>query len=61
MSQNVRIDLSYKGTSFRGFAENSGVRTVAGVLRSALEQVLGGSIPLNVAGRTDAGVHALRQ
>ena len=61
MSQNVRIDLSYKGTSFRGFAENNGVRTVAGVLRSALEQVLGGSIPLNVAGRTDAGVHALRQ
>ena len=60
-AQNIRIDLTYKGTRFRGFAENPGVRTVEGELRSALQQVLGQSVDLAVAGRTDAGVHALGQ
>ena len=60
-TQNIRIDLTYKGTGFRGFAENPGVRTVEGELRSALQQVLGQSVDLAVAGRTDAGVHALGQ
>ena len=60
-AQTVRIDLAYKGTHFRGFAENPDVRTVGGELRSALEQVLGGTVELTVAGRTDAGVHATGQ
>tara|TARA_B100000902_G_scaffold368635_1_gene392136 strand:- start:697 stop:1476 length:780 start_codon:yes stop_codon:yes gene_type:complete len=60
-AQTVRIDLAYKGTDFRGFAENPGVRTVGGELRSALEQILGETIELTVAGRTDAGVHATGQ
>ena len=60
-ARTLRIDLSYKGTEFRGFAENPGVRTVGGELRQALETVLGEEIELTVAGRTDAGVHALGQ
>ena len=60
-AQTVRIDLAYKGTHFRGFAENPGVRTVGGQLRSALEQILGETVELTVAGRTDAGVHATAQ
>lgn len=60
-SVRVRLDLSYDGTDFRGFAENAGVETVAGALRTALERVLGVRVELTCAGRTDAGVHARSQ
>ena len=59
--QTVRLDLAYRGTGFRGFAANEGVRTVAGDLSAALERILGESPVLTVAGRTDAGVHATAQ
>ncbi|WP_419842664.1 tRNA pseudouridine(38-40) synthase TruA [Candidatus Poriferisodalis sp.] len=59
--RTVRLDVRYRGTAFRGFAANAGVRTVAGELSAALEQVLGESPALTVAGRTDAGVHATGQ
>jgi tRNA pseudouridine38-40 synthase len=57
----VRVDLAYHGARFHGFAENPGVRTVAGVLRVALEKVLGHTVELTGAGRTDRGVHARGQ
>ena len=59
--RTVRLDLSYRGTGFRGFAANEGVRTVAGELSTALERILGEAPALTVAGRTDAGVHATGQ
>ncbi|WP_419909833.1 tRNA pseudouridine(38-40) synthase TruA [Candidatus Poriferisodalis sp.] len=59
--RTVRLDLAYRGTAFRGFAANEGVRTVAGDLGAALERILGESPVLTVAGRTDAGVHATAQ
>ncbi len=59
--RTVRLDLAYRGTGFRGFAANAGVRTVAGDLNAALERVLGRAPTLSVAGRTDAGVHATAQ
>lgn len=57
----VRLDVAYDGAPFRGFAENAGVRTVAGDLRAALERVLRQPVSLTCAGRTDAGVHARGQ
>ena len=59
--RTVRLDLAYRGTGFRGFAANKGVRTVAGELSAALERILGEAPVLTVAGRTDAGVHAIGQ
>jgi len=59
--ERIRLLVAYDGTPFRGFAENEGVRTVAGDLRAALESVLGVQVDLAVAGRTDAGVHARGQ
>lgn len=59
--RTVRLDLAYRGTGFRGFAANEGVRTVAGELSAALERLLGEPPVLTVAGRTDAGVHATAQ
>jgi tRNA pseudouridine38-40 synthase len=57
----VRLTLSYDGTSFRGWARQPGQRTIAGILETALQQVLGVIPRLSVAGRTDAGVHARGQ
>ncbi len=56
-----RIDLSYDGRPFRGWARQDGVPTVQGALEEALTTLLGEPIDLTVAGRTDAGVHALGQ
>ncbi len=57
----LRLDLSYDGTDFSGWAAQPGRRTVAGELSAALEILFRRPVPLVVAGRTDAGVHALGQ
>lgn len=59
----IRLDLAYDGTQFSGWAVQPGLRTVCGELVSALQQVLRLNTPpaVVVAGRTDAGVHALGQ
>jgi tRNA pseudouridine38-40 synthase len=59
----LRLDLSYDGTEFSGWAAQPGRRTVAGVLTEALGTLAGDQTPLGltVAGRTDAGVHATGQ
>lgn len=60
----VRLDLSYDGGNFQGWSSQPGHRTVQGELDAALTIIFGrhGPAPqLTVAGRTDAGVHALGQ
>lgn len=63
MTQRIRIDLSYDGTGFSGWAAQPGLRTVEGTLSHALTTLLRAPEPvrLTVAGRTDAGVHARGQ
>ena len=63
-SVRVRLDLSYDGTDFSGWAkQKGGRRTVQGELEDAIRIVLRQPevFPLTVAGRTDAGVHARGQ
>ena len=61
-SIRVRLDLSYDGTGFSGWAAQPSRRTVAGVLTAALARLVAGApLGLTVAGRTDAGVHATGQ
>ena len=57
----VVLRLAYDGAAFCGFAEQPGLRTVAGEVRRALETFLRRPVELTCAGRTDAGVHALAQ
>ncbi|MFJ3899160.1 tRNA pseudouridine(38-40) synthase TruA [Streptomyces sp. NPDC090083] len=61
----VRLDLSYDGTGFSGWARQAGGRrTVQGEVEEALRTVTrSGEVAydLTVAGRTDAGVHARGQ
>ena len=56
-----KLTLEYDGTKYSGWQEQNNARTVAGSLRGAVEDFLGGTIELMGAGRTDAGVHALGQ
>ncbi len=57
----VRLTLAYDGAGFSGWAAQPGLRTVESELSAALERILGDPVSLSVAGRTDAGVHALGQ
>ena len=57
----LRLDIEYDGTGFSGWAAQPGFRTVEGTLREALGSLYAGVDNLAVAGRTDAGVHALGQ
>ncbi|MGH3671766.1 MAG: tRNA pseudouridine(38-40) synthase TruA [Pseudonocardiaceae bacterium] len=56
-----RLDISYDGSGFSGWARQPGRRTVQGVLEDAVATVARIQTTLTVAGRTDAGVHASGQ
>lgn len=67
---NFKLQIEYEGTAYHGWQVQNGVKGNAGylpektiqcVLEGVLEQVLREDIRLIVAGRTDAGVHALSQ
>src|ERR671937_2434015 len=57
----LKLTLEYDGTRFHGWAAQPGLRTVEGIVREGLCSVLPRWGDLGVAGRTDAGVHALGQ
>lgn len=62
-ARRLRLDLSYDGSQFSGWADQPGLRTVQGVLQEWITRVLRLPEPvtLTCAGRTDAGVHARGQ
>ena len=55
----LKLTVEYDGTPFRGWAAQPGLPTVEGALREALRETFSSVDSLAVAGRTDAGVHAL--
>ncbi len=57
-----RLLLEYDGSGFAGWARQPGTRTVQEQVERALAVVLrADAVPVTVAGRTDAGVHAWGQ
>lgn len=59
-----RLDLSYDGTDYNGWAKQAGQPSVQAELLKALTTIFGKSktdFDMRVAGRTDAGVHAAHQ
>ena len=61
VSRWYRLDLEYDGTRFSGWARQPGRRTVEGEVERALETLLRRPVRVQVAGRTDRGVHACGQ
>lgn len=55
----LKLTLEYDGAGFQGFAAQPGRRTVHGELERAIGALWAHDEQLAVAGRTDAGVHAL--
>ena len=53
--------VSYDGQDFAGSQRQLSVRTVQGELETATATLFGSPTPVALAGRTDAGVHALGQ
>jgi tRNA pseudouridine38-40 synthase len=57
----IAVTVAYAGAGFAGFARQPGQRTVQGCLENALSIIVRREVDIAVAGRTDAGVHALGQ
>lgn len=56
--RNIRLVVEYDGSRYAGWQVQPNARTVAGVLQSALAEVVNEEVRLVGAGRTDEGVHA---
>src|SRR3954462_3532749 len=56
-----RLELEYEGTGYAGWQVQPPARTVQGELMKAAEQFFNARVEVGGSGRTDAGVHALRQ
>ena len=57
----INLVVGYDGTGFCGFVRQPRERTVQGVLERCIAEMNGEHVDTKVAGRTDAGVHALGQ
>ena len=60
--RNLRLDICYDGTRYRGWQRLPGKDdTIQGKIETTLSRILGEHIEISGSGRTDAGVHALGQ
>ena len=60
--RNLRLDICYDGTRYRGWQRLPGKEdTIQGKLETALSRILEENIEIHGSGRTDAGVHAQGQ
>jgi len=59
--RNIKLILEYDGTEYHGWQVQPELRTIQGTIEESLERLLQEKVALVSAGRTDAGVHALRQ
>jgi tRNA pseudouridine38-40 synthase len=61
MSRRLKLIVAYDGAPFAGWQSQSHRNTVQDHLERAFERVIGNSVRVHGAGRTDAGVHAFAQ
>ena len=59
--RNIAIRLRYDGSEYHGWQVQKNDVSVAETLERALGKVCGHAVKLTGCGRTDAGVHALRE
>lgn len=56
-----KLEIEYEGTRYRGWQMQHNAKTVQGELMEASRKLFSSKVDVHGAGRTDAGVHALRQ
>ena len=60
--RNVRLDICYEGTRYRGWQRLSNTdNTIQAKLEQTLSRILDETITVSASGRTDAGTHAKMQ
>ena len=59
--RNVRFQIAYDGSKYFGWQRQDGFVSVQEALEDALGGLVGEKVTVHGAGRTDTGVHALRQ
>ena len=60
--RNLRLDICYDGTRYRGWQRLAGTdQTIQGKIETTLGRILDEEIEISGSGRTDAGVHAKGQ
>jgi tRNA pseudouridine38-40 synthase len=58
---HVKLTLEYDGTRYHGWQVQKNAVTLQGTVEAVLTRLCNGPVRVRVAGRTDAGVHALGQ
>lgn len=61
MTQRFKLTIEYDGTPYNGWQRQDDVPSVQGAIEKAVRNFAQEEVTLHVAGRTDAGVHALAQ
>ena len=57
----IKLEIEYDGTGFVGWQKQENGVSVQNLIENALLKAIGQRVNLYVAGRTDAGVHAIKQ
>ena len=61
MNQRVKLIIEYDGTNYVGWQNQCNQRSIQGEIEKSLKKVFNQTVIVYGAGRTDAGVHALKQ
>jgi tRNA pseudouridine38-40 synthase len=61
LPKNIKLTIEYDGSDFHGWQIQPNLRTVQGIMETALKSMTQEMIRLTASGRTDTGVHALEQ
>lgn len=58
---NIRLDIAYDGTNYKGWQKQKDQATIQGEIEKVIYKISKEKVSLTAAGRTDAGVHAYKQ
>ena len=59
--RRILLTIGYKGTNYSGFQIQNNANTIQQELENAIKKVCNHNVTVFASGRTDAGVHALKQ